>query len=81
MPAITCAVMLSKAIPVMFLYERLVTNWCPITAVNGVPVHDACFTSNIFMTLLTGTLVNGPYALITTAVSAELGKKVQYPVF
>ena len=30
-------------------------------------------TVNIILLLITGTLVNGPYALITTAVSAELG--------
>ena len=28
---------------------------------------------NIFLLMLTGLFVNGPYALITTAVSAELG--------
>ena len=30
-------------------------------------------TTNIIMLLVTGALVNGPYALITTAVSAQLG--------
>ena len=54
--------------------HRLVDDWCPITAVDGAPVHDSCYTANILFTLLTGTLVNGPYALITTAVSAELGQ-------
>ena len=49
-------------------------DWCPITAVDGAPEHDSCYTANILFTLLTGTLVNGPYALITTAVSAELGQ-------
>lgn len=28
---------------------------------------------NMFMLVVVGVLVNGPYALITTAVSAELG--------
>lgn len=28
---------------------------------------------NIFLLILVGVLVNGPYALITTAVSADLG--------
>jgi len=73
-PASTCVVMLIMAIPTMFMYEGLVTRWCPITAKNGIPVHNACFTWNIVLTLITGTLVNGPYALITTAVSAELGQ-------
>jgi len=70
----TCLVMLLMAIPSMFVYEKTVNKWCPITAHHGVPVHDSCFTWNIVLTLLTGTLVNGPYALITTAVSAELGQ-------
>lgn len=75
-PASTCGVMLVVAIPTMFVYESLVQagGWCPITAVNGVPIHNSCFGWNIFLTLVTGTLVNGPYALITTAVSAELGQ-------
>eukprot|EP00090_Calanus_glacialis_P030254 TRINITY_DN4876_c0_g1_i1.p1 TRINITY_DN4876_c0_g1~~TRINITY_DN4876_c0_g1_i1.p1 ORF type:complete len:525 (-),score=179.91 TRINITY_DN4876_c0_g1_i1:298-1872(-) len=73
-PASTCAVMLIMAIPTMFMYEGLVTRWCPITADHGRPIHNSCFTWNIILTLVTGTLVNGPYALITTAVSAELGQ-------
>lgn len=32
--------------------------------------------SNIIFQIIAGTFVNGPYALITTAVSAELGTKV-----
>lgn len=28
---------------------------------------------NIFLLIMVGVLVNGPYALITTAVSADLG--------
>merc|ERR1711994_642761 len=41
---------------------------------HGEPIHNSCFSWNIFLTLFTGILVNGPYALITTAVSAELGQ-------
>lgn len=33
--------------------------------------------NNILLQLVAGTFVNGPYALITTAVSAELGTKVK----
>jgi len=74
-PATTCAVMLITAIPSMAMYDQVVTEWCPITASSsGIPLHNACFTWNIILTLVTGTLVNGPYALITTAVSAELGQ-------
>ena len=73
-PASTCLVMLVLAVPCMFLYESLVKSWCPITAdPSGNPVHNKCYSWNILLTLVTGTLVNGPYALITTAVSAELG--------
>lgn len=35
------------------------------------------FTMNVVLQLITGALVNGPYALITTAVAAELGDKVK----
>lgn len=75
-PASTCGVMLVFAIPTLFVYENVVSmgGWCPITAVSGVPVHNACFTWNILLTMVTGILVNGPYSLITTAVSAELGQ-------
>jgi len=72
-PATTCAVMLVTAIPTLFLYDGM-EEWCPITAHKGIPDHDACFNLNIVLTFVMGTLVNGPYALITTAVSAELGQ-------
>jgi len=75
-PASTCGIMLVMAVPSMFFYQSLVKvgGWCPMTAVAGKPVHNSCFTWNIVFTLATGILVNGPYALITTAVSAELGQ-------
>merc|ERR1719336_2026525 len=73
-PASTCLVMLVQAIPCMYFYQRLVDQWCPIVAIAGVPVHNKCFNLNIVLTFVMGTLVNGPYALITTAVSAELGQ-------
>ena len=34
---------------------------------------SACYGGNIFLIIVNGILVNGPYALITTAVSADLG--------
>merc|ERR1719430_690990 len=73
-PASTCAIMLVLAIPTMLVYEEVVAHWCPIKSSHGEPVHNACFNWNITLTLFTGILVNGPYALITTAVSAELGQ-------
>ncbi|KAL3191738.1 hypothetical protein MRX96_059477 [Rhipicephalus microplus] len=56
--AITCVVFLMAAVPMMFVFE--------------------CFGSvslamNLGLQSLAGLLINGPYALITTAVSAELG--------
>ena len=73
MSASTCAVMLVLAIPVMFLYQVLVSSWCPLVTMAGAAVMDVCYYQNVFILMLTGLLVNGPYALITTSVSAELG--------
>ncbi|XP_017777420.1 PREDICTED: glucose-6-phosphate exchanger SLC37A2 isoform X2 [Nicrophorus vespilloides] len=58
MSASTCVGMLMMAAPMMFIYQ-----------------HFASISMNInmFLLILVGILVNGPYALITTAVSAELG--------
>lgn len=58
MSATTCASMLSLAIPMMFVYED-----CGTTG----------FVTNVVLLIVVGFLVNGPYALITTAVSADLG--------
>lgn len=59
---ITCNIMLLLAIPSMFLYQRIGS----LSTVN-----------NISLQLLCGALVNGPYCLITTAVSADLGSRVK----
>lgn len=56
--ASTCCVMLIAAAPMLFLYNDIGQKSLGIT---------------IGMLLLCGGLVNGPYALITTAVSADLG--------
>ncbi|KAI0218090.1 Glucose-6-phosphate exchanger SLC37A2 [Lamellibrachia satsuma] len=57
-----CLVMLFLAAPMMFVYQ-----------------HFGHFSSslNIGLLLSCGALVNGPYALITTAVSADLGTHPQ----
>ena len=52
----------------LFVYETF-GNTCPI----DFAAQNHCFAGNIGLLLLVGLLVNGPYALITTAVSAELG--------
>uniref|UniRef100_A0A669BAQ3 Glucose-6-phosphate exchanger SLC37A2 n=1 Tax=Oreochromis niloticus TaxID=8128 RepID=A0A669BAQ3_ORENI len=56
--ATTCCVMLVVAAPMLFLYNY---------------IGQRSLGTTIGMLLLCGALVNGPYALITTAVSADLG--------
>uniref|UniRef100_A0A8D0G6E2 Glucose-6-phosphate exchanger SLC37A2 n=1 Tax=Sphenodon punctatus TaxID=8508 RepID=A0A8D0G6E2_SPHPU len=56
--ATTCCVMLIAAAPMLFLYNHI--------GQNGIG-------TSIAMLIVCGALVNGPYALITTAVSADLG--------
>ncbi|KAE8287713.1 Glucose-6-phosphate exchanger SLC37A2 [Larimichthys crocea] len=56
--ATTCCVMLLVAAPMLFLYNS---------------IGQTSLGTTIGMLLLCGGLVNGPYALITTAVSADLG--------
>uniref|UniRef100_A0A1B6MD49 Sugar phosphate exchanger 3 n=1 Tax=Graphocephala atropunctata TaxID=36148 RepID=A0A1B6MD49_9HEMI len=56
--ASTCAVMLVVAVPVLQVY-------------NLYGAHSLALNFGLLM--VAGLLVNGPYALITTAVSAELG--------
>ncbi|XP_040575845.1 glucose-6-phosphate exchanger SLC37A2 [Lepeophtheirus salmonis] len=67
--ATTCAVMLVFAIPVMLTYEAFGSQ-CHL----DMNKNDHCYTGNISLLILVGLLVNGPYALITTAVSAQLGR-------
>ncbi|XP_026754308.2 glucose-6-phosphate exchanger SLC37A2 isoform X1 [Galleria mellonella] len=57
-PALVCAAFYALAAPALVAYER----W-------GAARYEA----NVALLLLSGALVNAPYALITTAVSAELG--------
>ncbi|XP_054154974.1 glucose-6-phosphate exchanger SLC37A2-like [Oppia nitens] len=59
--ALICVVMLIWAIPLLFLYQLY---------------GSVSYWHNIILQFITGTFVNGPYALITTAVSAELGTKL-----
>ncbi|KAI3373924.1 hypothetical protein L3Q82_022493, partial [Scortum barcoo] len=56
--ATTCCVMLLVAAPMLFLYNY---------------IGQRSIGTTIGMLLVCGGLVNGPYALITTAVSADLG--------
>ena len=60
--ALTCIVMLIIAIPSLFAYMELASYSLAV---------------NIIMQVFVGAVVNGPYCLITTAVSAELGNSLQ----
>ena len=59
MPATTCVGMLTVAAPLLFIYETY-------GAISWV--------TNVLLLFVLGLFVNGPYALITTSVSAELGQ-------
>ena len=52
----------------LFAYQ-LFGDYCPLDDDH----HDHCYSGNVGLLILAGFMVNGPYALITTAVSAELG--------
>jgi MFS family permease len=54
--------MLACAIPSLFLYQSL---------------GHLNLIANILLQTLAGAMVNGPYCLITTAVSADLGNSVK----
>ncbi|KAL2633911.1 hypothetical protein R1flu_005390 [Riccia fluitans] len=56
--AITAAAFMYTAIPALFMYRTY---------------GSVSFYMNMFLMMVAGLLVNGPYALITTAVSADLG--------
>lgn len=59
MPAATCVGMLAVAAPLLFIYETYgALSWI----------------LNVGLLFVLGLFVNGPYALITTSVSAELGQ-------
>lgn len=59
MPAATCVGMLTVAAPLLFIYETYgALSWI----------------INVGLLFVLGLFVNGPYALITTSVSAELGQ-------
>eukprot|EP00042_Codosiga_hollandica_P048808 m.553280 g.553280 ORF g.553280 m.553280 type:complete len:467 (-) comp57742_c0_seq32:144-1544(-) len=57
-PAITCVTMLYISVAALYLYRQY----------GGESIH-----ASVGLLLFAGAFVNGPYALITTAVSADLG--------
>ncbi|XP_040287051.1 glucose-6-phosphate exchanger SLC37A2 isoform X1 [Bufo bufo] len=56
--AITCCVMLILTAPMLFIYNQY---------------GQMAVSTTVAMLIICGLLVNGPYSLITTAVSADLG--------
>lgn len=56
--ATTCAIMLLLSVPMLLVYQAF---------------GSISLKVNILLLFIVGVLVNGPYSLITTAVSAELG--------
>lgn len=86
MSALTCAAMLALAVPTVSSQEKHdIKKFKPNRwnlNVFSIPtfqlfIYDylgtVSFGVNVLLLLTAGFLVNGPYALITTAVSAELG--------
>ncbi len=67
-PASTCAGMLVVAIPMLFVYQQA-GRQCPLVWND----KGGCYSVHVGLLMILGLLVNGPYALITTAVSADLG--------
>lgn len=59
MPATTCVAMLFVSAPLLFIYETY---------------GSLAWSANVGLLFVVGLFVNGPYALITTSVSAELGQ-------
>lgn len=59
MPAATCVGMLFVSAPLLFIYETY---------------GNLAWVANVGLLFVVGLFVNGPYALITTSVSAELGQ-------
>ncbi|XP_072012706.1 glucose-6-phosphate exchanger SLC37A2 isoform X2 [Engystomops pustulosus] len=56
--AITCTIMLILTAPMLFIYNHF---------------GQTAVSTTVAMLIICGMLVNGPYSLITTAVSADLG--------
>lgn len=59
MNALTCAVMLFISAPLLLVYQG---------------IGSSSLALNVLLLFVSGVFVNGPYALITTTVSAELGQ-------
>lgn len=72
--ALTCAILLIPSIPLLYFYNEFISNICPLQVVGTEFKSGSCYSTNAFLLMLLGMLINGPFSLITTAVSAELGQ-------
>merc|ERR1712098_104398 len=55
-------------------YNVLISDTCQLQLTGSVFLSGSCYSTNAFLLMLLGMLINGPFSLITTAVSAELGQ-------
>lgn len=76
MPAITCSFMLVLTAPMVSRFQNFNEHfkffWC-FQLVIYQKLSTISIGLNMLLLVIVGLLVNGPYALITTAVAAELG--------
>jgi len=72
--ALICTMMLIPSIPLMYFYNVLISDTCQLQFTDDGFQSGACYTTNAILLFLLGMLINGPFSLITTAVSAELGQ-------
>ena len=72
--AMICTLMLIPAIPLMYFYNVLISDTCPLILTENGFESGSCYTTNVVLLIFLGGLINGPFSLITTAVSAELGQ-------
>jgi len=72
--ALICSIMLMPSIPLLYVYNNLISDTCQLQLSGSVFESDHCYTGNAILLFVLGMLINGPFSLITTAVSAELGQ-------
>ena len=72
--ALICTLMLIPSIPLMYVYNVLISDSCQLELSGGGFLPGTCYTTSSALLFILGMLINGPFSLITTAVSAELGQ-------
>jgi len=76
--ALICTTLLIPAVPTMYIYNYILSSpdVCPLETIaeDEIFVKNSCYSLNVFLLILLGTLIIGPFSLITTAVSSELGQ-------